>query len=468
MRIAYASPLPPSPSGIADYSAELLPHLAEHLEVELLVEDGARPKPALAARFPVHRLESLGRLLAERRFDLVVYQLGNDAGCHAGIYRALLEHPGVVVLHEYMLHHLVRGLTLARGDAAGYVDAMRYCYGRSGEASARRLLATGVPLDTWSYPLFERAVDASLGILVHSEHARQRVLASRPAARVGRVALPFDPASATVASTAGKAGARAALGIPADAFVVATFGFVTPTKRLEVCLRAFHRLRRERPDALFYVVGEASPFYDVGGVLGREPADGVVLTGRVGLDDFQRSMAAADLALSLRHPTGGETSASVVRLLGLGVPTIVSRAGSFAELPDDACAKVDLDETEEELLAVYVRRLAADPELRRRMGENARRYVAEHHTLGGTARGYADFLRGVVESGARPFRAAPPLVPYPSDDVLADVLLEVTAAMGDLGVAGDDEELLCAVTATVVDLDLDLPNPRLPLSRGEA
>lgn len=34
MRLAYYSPLPPMRSGIADYSAELLPHLAAHCDIE--------------------------------------------------------------------------------------------------------------------------------------------------------------------------------------------------------------------------------------------------------------------------------------------------------------------------------------------------------------------------------------------------------------------------------------------------
>ncbi len=35
----------------------------------------------------------------------------------------------------------------------------------------------------------------------------------------------------------------------------------------------------------------------------------------------------------LRHPTAGETSASLLRLLGAGRPTLVTATGSFAELP---------------------------------------------------------------------------------------------------------------------------------------
>src|SRR5262245_58493508 len=112
MRLAYYSPLPPMRSGIADYSAELLPHLAAHCEIELVVDEGFRPEVDLAGRFPVHGHRALPALLAAGRFDAVLYQLGNNRDYHAAMAHTLLAHPGVVVLHEVVLHHLMRDLTL--------------------------------------------------------------------------------------------------------------------------------------------------------------------------------------------------------------------------------------------------------------------------------------------------------------------------------------------------------------------
>ena len=139
----------------------------------------------------------------------------------------------------------------------------------------------------------------------------------------------------------------------------------------------------------------------------------------------------------------------------MGKPLIVNNTGAFAEIPDDGCAKVDLDDTEEDLLLAYLRTLATDEPLRRRMGENARRHMAEHHTLAGSARGYADFVREIVDSKAQPFRAAPPLASYPEDDLLSDLVRDVTAEMVDLGVEEEDDDLLREIATAVVELDLD-------------
>jgi glycosyltransferase involved in cell wall biosynthesis len=458
MRLAYFSPLPPQRSGIADYSAELLPALAQHLEVEPFVDEGVKAAPEIAARFPVRGDKAFPALWESGRYDAVLYHVGNNSDYHARTWRMLTRIPGIVVLHEPMLHHLVRGMTLARGDLAGYVEEMRYAYGRTGESLARRSLGTGIPLDAWSYPLFERVVDASLGLIVHNDCTRDRVLASRPGARI--VKVPHHLSLGEQGPTDLRA-LRAGLGLPPEGLLLASFGFITPAKRIDVALRAFARLRREvAPDARYLLVGEVSPHYDFAKVLTPELSGGVVPVGRTELPAFLRYMAAADVAINLRYPSAGETSGTLIRLLGLGKAVIVSNTGAFAEIPDGCCAKIDLDASEEELLFATLRALATDPALRRQMGENARRHVAEHHTLEGSARAYAGFVRAVSETaGARPepFRPVPPLAAYPPADVLADLAAAVAAEAVDLGVGKDsqdenDDEVLREVAAVMVEL----------------
>ena len=458
MRLAWFSPLPPQRSGIADYSAELVPCLAEHLELELFVDEGVRVDPEIRDRFPVHGDRAFPGLWERGRFDAVLYHLGNNPDFHARIWRTLTAYPGILVLHEAMVHHLVRGMTLSKNDPEGYVEEMRYAYGRTGQGLARRSLDTGIPLDVWSYPLFERAVDASLAVITHNELTRQRVLASRPLART--FLIPHHVSLGELGSMDRSIfqGARAALKLPADAFVLASYGFITPAKRLEVTLRAFARLKKERPDALYLLVGEVSPHYDLAGILTPELSEGVVLVGRTELDDFLRYMVAADVAVNLRYPTAGETSGTLIRLLGLGKPVIVSNLGAFSEIPDGACAKVDLDESEEDLLFAYLQALAADEGLRRAMGENARRHVAPH-TPAASARAYAEVVRTVVEERPAPFRAVPPLARPAAGDVLADLAAEVSAEAVDLGVGEADDDLLRELASVFVDLNLDGVNP---------
>ena len=109
MRLAIWSPLPPSPSGIADYVAEQLPALARYLDVTCVVEDPAEVDPGVADSC------SLASAASPPTCDLDVYHLGNSPS-HAYVYRAACLRPGVVVLHEWSLHHLVLNETVERGN----------------------------------------------------------------------------------------------------------------------------------------------------------------------------------------------------------------------------------------------------------------------------------------------------------------------------------------------------------------
>lgn len=450
MRVAFLSPLPPERSGIADYSAELLPALAARCEIELVVADGARPDPAVVAGFEVARESDLSRRLAAGAYDAVLYQIGNDGRYHGTIYDLALRHPGVTVLHEVVLHHLVRHRTIGAGRPEAYVEALRYAYGTSGERAGRSALDTGVPVDPFAFPLFEELVDRSRSVLVHNTFCRDRVLRSRGGARVAVV-----PHHLSLAAPGGleldRAAARAALGVGERELVVATFGFVTPAKRLGVLLEAFQRLRGEVAGARLVIVGEVEPRYDAASLPGaRDP--GVTWVGRTELSRFLQWMAACDIAVNLRWPSGGETSGTFVRLLGMGKPVVASRVGAFAEMPPGCCALVDVGGDEVGVLAAFLRELAEQPALRAAMGANARR-LAAGWTLEASAAGYERLLRETVENGWQPRPAVPPLAPHPPFDVATEVLSHAAAAARDLGVEETDDELLRAVADPLLSLD---------------
>lgn len=452
MRLAYFSPLPPQRSGIADYSEELLPYLARYADIELFVADGYQPARSLSRRFRLYSYRSFPSLVSTRGYDATIYHLGNNPNYHAMIYRMALDYPGIVVLHEYVLQDLIRGITLNQGDPEGYVAEMRYCYGQTGVRLARFMRETGQEVDFWAYPLFERVVDASLGLIVHSEYTRQRVLASRPKAHVARVNHHLSLRGLS-GDRDGIARSRAALGLPKEAPIIGAFGHVTPQKRIGVALRAFARLRREFPQAMFVVVGEVSPHYDV--PLLDDPGEGVVLTGRTEMDDFLHYMVAVDFAVNLRYPQGGETSGSLIRLMGIGKPVVVSNTGSFSEYPDKCCVKVDVDELEGEMVLAVMRALSCDDELRRQIGTNARRYIQTHHTLEQSAKGYCRAILDIKEAPHGPVAAVPPLGKWAEDDMLTELIADIAADIVDIGIGEEEEGLLRSLAGAIVELDVD-------------
>jgi glycosyltransferase involved in cell wall biosynthesis len=318
----------------------------------------------------------------------------------------------------------------------------------------RLLLASDSP-DLWSYPLFERVVDSSAGLVVHNQATRDRVLASRPQARITVVPQLAPPAIASVDAAGGRRRLDA-LGVPRQALVVASFGHLTRAKRLALTLRAFARLRRRHPDAVYLLVGEVSPAYrELDDLLAGELGQGVVTTGRVDLDALHELMAVCDVALNLRQPTGGETSAACLRLLALGRPVVVTDDGWFGEIPDDACAKVPADRDEEALLLAFLETLATDEALRRRLGRNAKCWALEHHRPDDCAQRYAAAVdRAFTDPMPRP-RVVPPLARAAAGDMTTALVGELAAALGDLGLDETDTSIQMALAEVLVELDLD-------------
>ena len=359
MKVAYFSPLPPERSGIADYSALLLPALRERIDVEA-VDRGQRKPP--------------------RGTDLCVYHVGNNPDVHGWIVDALKRTPGVVVLHDFVLHHLVAGLTLARKDVAGYLNAMEREAGLPG-----RLLALGV-VDGCVPPLWStRPEDFALagdvldlardhGLIVHSEHVRARALATGFDGPIWRIPMPVWPAPPTAPA--------AVDGDP----VIGSFGFLNANKRIPQLLEAFAALRARHPGARLLLVGPEAPGLELErrvASLGLE--DAVERHGYVDEAQFWSLLAACDVAVSLRWPTMGETSAGAIRVLSLAKPLIVSDVDAFRELPDDVVLKVAPDEREVETLTAALLALAEDPARREAFSEAARAYAAREHELGHVA-----------------------------------------------------------------------------------
>jgi len=472
-RIAYASPLNPAASGISDYSEELLPYLARYAEVTPYVADGLRPSNAnLLRHMDVRPLSRLARDQRRKPYDAIIYHMGNSVENHAAIWDVLQRVPGVVVLHEFVLHHFMLGYAaVTRRDVELYRAEAVQRYGLEGARIAELMLHGRMTEAAFDMPFCEPVLDAAEGVIAHSRYVLDRVAALRPG-----LPAALAPMGVPLPTAIPRDQARARLGLSPGALILASFGHINPYKRVEAALRAIKALRASRPDVRYLLVGSISPSYDVRAAIARAGLeDSVTVTGYVDRAAFEDYVAAADICLNLRHPTAGETSASLLRLLGAGKPTLVSASGSFAELPPDVAAQVDLDASEGDLILEYCRLLIARPDLAAAMGAQARAYVAREHTLDGAAASYMSFLAGRYGWGATPPLRDGPLWEPPTTDerrptnderrttnsvlspqssVLSPQSSAVAAALAGLGATEDDRSLLEGVSRAMAALGM--------------
>lgn len=368
MRVAFFSPLPPSKSGIADYSETLIAHLTPLVDLETFTAAG---DPGDA--------------------DIPLYQVGNNSH-HGFVYETALRHPGVVVMHEANLHHLIADITIKRGDWDAYLREVELNAGAEALSYARRVKALEVGPDYDGVPMMRRILDSARGVIVHSQYMVDQVRRagySGPIARIphGAWIPPGD-----------RMEYRDRLGLDETTPLIGAFGFLKPYKRIAESLRAFRRLVKLEPQARLILVGEEHPDLPV-----RSLIRTLDLTERVRvitfapIEDFVGYMAATDIVLNLRYPTVGESSGSLLRALGLGKAVIVSDVGGFSEFPDDVCLKAPVDSTEEDVLFEYLNMLVSRPDVAQALGARARCYVQRECNWNLVARRYASFLRSVVD-----------------------------------------------------------------------
>jgi glycosyltransferase involved in cell wall biosynthesis len=360
VKVAYYSPLPPERSGIADYSTLLLPALRER--VEIVVAHKGKHAPAA---------------------DVALYHVGNDPDAHGWIVDALRKRPGVVVLHEYVLHHLVAGITIGRGDGRGYLDAMERELGVAGRLLGLGVLDNLLPL-LWEtqperFPLAGTILDHAHGLITHSNYVAGRARAAGYGGRIWRIPHPAWPIGQVTPVD----------DIPGDP-LIGCFGFLNMNKRIPELLEAFAAFRRERPGARLLLVGAAGERFDVQRRLERLGlAEGVTRLDYVPEEGLWALMAACDALVNLRYPTMGETSGSVIRALSLGKPLIVSDVGWFSELPDGVVLKVPVDEYE---VATLKAALGVAVDHGTQLAAAAREYVARAHDVERAADAYVEAL----------------------------------------------------------------------------
>lgn len=398
MRLAYFSPLPPSKSGIADYSAELLPYLARGAEITVFVEQPSELRQNQGrADYAVQQAIYFDEIHEQHPFDLCLYHQGNNP-YHEYIYERALKTPGLLVLHEHCLHHLIAWKTLGRNDEEGYWREMFHAYGQRGARMAEtRARAVFSEYQQFLMPLNQRVVNRSLGIVVHNAYAVSQLEELNPGIPVEIVPHHLSPAVYDLDNW-DRNECRRSLGLPENAFIISSHGFVTESKRIPKVLGAFQRLLTLMPSARYLIVGEDHWRWKVAPLIERMGLrNHVRITGYVTEKDFFRYLKAVDVTVNLRYPTAGETSGTLIRSLGAGKPSIVSDFGQFSDLPDDVCLKVAPGPNEERELAARLQALAYRPTLREHLSQRAARWIREECAIERSAAHYLAFAEQLIK-----------------------------------------------------------------------
>jgi glycosyltransferase involved in cell wall biosynthesis len=374
-RLAFISPLPPERSGISHYSAELLPNLNKYFEIDVIIDQPIIDNRWIEGNCRQRSIKWFRGNFEE--YDRIIYQFGNSA-FHQHMFELLEIIPGVVVLHDFFLSgihsHMGHGVFLrALNKSHGY------------RAVLERLTSPTPDEAIWKYPTNLAVLQDALGVIVHSEYACN--LADQwygSGASADWKVVPHLRAVSPVNATL-RGEARTQLGIPKDALLICSFGYLTSAKLNDRLISAFIQsaLLSKNPNVFLVFVGENG-----GGEFGQKLSnmimqsnlrDRIRITGWAGEELYTTYLRAADVAVQLRGLSRGESSGTILDCMGHGLATVVNANGAMAEIAQ-SCVFMLNESFEDSDLTQVLELLAENPALCHEIGMKAQAFIKTAHS----------------------------------------------------------------------------------------
>jgi glycosyltransferase involved in cell wall biosynthesis len=396
-RVAMFTPLPNAKTGIADYSAEFIPKLARFAAIDVYVED------LHAVDFRMNDINISHHSQFSRfadGYDVIVYQIGNSP-FHHYMLPYLSEYPGVVVLHDAYLGHLMHNPAASdlfvRENLARHGASRRNAVAHMSDATqmARNLIQL--------FPSAAVVAQRSIGVIVHSQFARRIVMADSRAAVLPEIAvIPQYRAPRQSAKRVSRAEARRQLGVLDDEILIISLGHVASTKGIIELIEAFGLSKtptKKRARLVFVGELEGGRNHDTPyaqDVLKRVANDKrIFITGFATKEGYDTYIAAADIGVQLRTITRGETSGAILNLISNGVPLIYNVMGPTGEIPDEIAFR--LEDWEPGSVAEALDKLIGDARLRSDLRERSLEYAADQLDPNVIGSAFVDTIVGMAK-----------------------------------------------------------------------
>ena len=373
-KLLYASPFPPLKSGISDYSVALVKALEKEFDITLYTDNYEVTDEALKD-YP--KLKYWVDDIDFDSFDYRIYNIGNQPGFHSYIYDAAITHPGMIIMHDFMLYFLFVGYYLKKDDLysqtyhkeglESFLEIKRAVKSHGTDLLEQKEMASTLALN-------RELISAGNKIMVHSEYSRNKILETglikeEDIRKINHLSLMSEDETFLE-----KERLFAKYNIPTDAFIVASFGYIAETKlNREVC-EAVKKLAASGVGKICYVMAGDGEYVD-----DELQRDVVIKTGYTNLDDFNSFIKHSDIIVNLRNPSMGETSGAMIRILQTGKVCITNSGGWFSELPDDCVVKIGLDNVVDNLTET-IKDFIEHPEKKTEMEKNATDYIKREYS----------------------------------------------------------------------------------------
>lgn len=398
LRIALVSPWPKQKTGIANYVYRLMPYWAEYFDIDIFVD---MPDEADYELLPnpygeLYCLEELDE--AAGLYDETIFHIGNNAEFHANIFKSLRRNHGIAEIHDFDLSTFFYHSYWLTGEKDILEEALWFGYGKEGSEYFQELLK-GKAYDG-KYKMSDSVAAYAKGTIFHNLWSLNQCHSPKEKYVIPHACFDIDEGDF---SEAAKSIKQKICWDKGDV-VISMLGFANWNKRYHILLHAFRLLADKYPKVKLMFLGQENGHEVTEIIEALNLIENAFVMGYIDRDVYQAGLELTDIVVNLRYPSMGESSGTLCEAMKAGKPVIVSAVGQYLEFPDDVCWKLPVyTNADEEVYTLFrmLETLAASPDLRIKLGENAGRYSDEVLSCKKIARQYRDCIWKIHEGRSK-------------------------------------------------------------------
>jgi glycosyltransferase involved in cell wall biosynthesis len=395
--VAIVTPWPKQQTGIANYIYKLMPFLIKYFNVDIFVDDTFDKRSEWienrwGALYSISELKN-----RNTKYDRIIYQFGNNADYHSGIYKAALQYRGIGEIHDYNLHHFFYQSYYLKGDIRTYADALELAYGVDGSEHYRRIVERNVPPDDKRYPMAHVIHQICDSIIFHNRWSCEQMKKTDKVHAIPLASFEKEEIDSEMYSKL-KSDIIKKIDWRDGKFLIGCLGFINGNKRPEQLLEAVNNLTKKGYSIKVAFLGELhyEPMKEL--IVKRGMRDIAAVTGYMDKTEYEVGLSLCDLVVNLRYPSMGESSGTLCEAFQYGKPVLVSDINQYTEFPDEICWKVPVNQYEIPILESMLEYLITHEDVCKTMGSNAAEYARTVLRPEKIARQYYDIL---IRSGGR-------------------------------------------------------------------
>jgi len=391
---------------VESFQKEILPDILAEFDVDLFTGEIFTPlPPQVEERANLYSYRDFAKISSSQKYDLLFYQLAGRPEFEF-VYDSCLEFPGLVLLESFNLTEMFVRKWLPLKEREKFRGEMEKCSGLKGKLVADDILAgrfDSYRTDLIKYPLLERVINLSLGIVVRNRFVFDFIRSKRDHIPLFLIPHRLDvsersrrPQEELHSLPGGPSWVSEVLKGKKD-LVIFVHGHTRKLRYTVSVIRAFEKLLEFLPQSALII--QPSELFKVEKAFEKNKHKENIFV-LPGMDPFAVPglVDRLDLIVDINLPYCGEVSMLTLKLMAQEKPVLFFDRGAYREISHRCAIKINpqLDFTSR--INYFLRLLAHNWKLAKAVGQAGASYVNQQFSGQGGSDAYLSLLRDYFSS----------------------------------------------------------------------